>query len=203
MDLVEEYLLEVTGLADEATELSLEYYAELKPSSLYVPEPFVDPSLEARLRNTADFALSDRSPETSSVLQGAGLRAIRDQGRSTLIANADAEKGRWFRAASADSCGFCRMLTIRGPVYRSEHAAAASHNGCNCKVAVVRPGMSYTRPKYMAGWNDEYERAKELTSARGEQHSLKNVVREWNRIIKAEDKGLDSPGLDKIMLHAA
>lgn len=190
---MEEYLLGVTALADDATVVSLQYYEELKPKSLFIPEPFVDNSLEPRLVKTAQYALSEASPEASSVLEGAGTRAIRDQARSTLIANVKEEGGRWFRTPAADACGFCRMLGVRGPVYKSEHAAAASHNNCKCKVAVVRPGMSYMKPKYMAGWDDEYERAKSRVSERGQKHTMKNIVREWNKMLRHP---LDLPDLD-------
>ncbi|QXN76686.1 hypothetical protein [Mycobacterium phage Maco6] len=205
-DLIEEYLLGVTELADEATVVSLQYYEELKPRSLYVPEPYVDESLEPRLRRTVQYAVSEASPDAESILNGAGIRAIRDQSRSTLITNVQVEGGRWGRIPAADACGFCRLLGVRGPVYKSQNAAMASHNNCRCQVGVERPGMSYTRPKYMAGWNDEYEAAKSRVSERRQRQSLKNIVREWNKMIRHPEefaKGLNPAELDIVNLDAA
>ncbi len=50
-------------------------------------------------------------------------RWLRNVSRETTIANAAAEGGRWARHASANACGFCRMLATRGAVYTSDAAA--------------------------------------------------------------------------------
>ena len=183
---VAEYLASVTMLADEATEWSLQYYEELLPGSSFTPEPFDDPTLKPRLTNSAKFAMGEKDPRY--VLQGSGDRAIMDQGRSTLIHNAKREGSNWYRIAGPKSCGFCRLLATRGPVYSSAHAAAASHDRCKCRVAVQRPGMTHTPPKHMHGWNDDYENLRAQVIKDGQKPDLKNIVNAWNRQIRQELK---------------
>lgn len=172
-------------LADEATEWSMQYYEELLPSSDFIPDPFVDESLEPRLRANARFALQEA--DTEAFLEGSGIRAIHDQARSTLIHNVEREHGRWYRIPSSDACGFCRLLATRGPVYKSAHAAAASHDKCKCKVNVERPGMKSHKPSYMSGWDNEYKIARRQTIDAGEAPSLDNIVRAWNKNIRAAE----------------
>lgn len=183
---VAEYLASVITLADDATELSLQFYEELLPDSSFVPEPFDDPTLKPRLTNSAEYALGSKNP--ANVLEGSGTRAILDQSRSTLIHNAKREGGNWYRIAGPKSCGFCRLLATRGPVYSSAHAAAASHDRCKCKVAVQRPGMTHTPPKHMHGWNEDYENLREQVIKDGLKPDLKNIVNAWNRQIRQELK---------------
>lgn len=164
----------------------MQYYEELKPTSLYLPEPFIDPSLEARLTRSAYFATGE--PDTAAFLEGTASRAIFDQSRSTLISNVEREHGRWYRIPSSTACGFCRLLATRGPVYKSAHAAAASHDRCKCKVAVQRPGMSHTKPKYMDSWDDDYKRHRAEVIKEGLKPDLDNIVNAWNREIKAAER---------------
>jgi hypothetical protein len=183
---VAEYLASVTMLADEATEWSLQYYEELLPESNFVPEPFVDPTFEPRLSASARYAVSEE--KTATVLEGSGTRAIMDQSRSTLIHNAKREHGNWYRVASPDACGFCRLLATRGPVYHSAHAAAASHDRCKCRVAVERPGMTHKPPAYAHGWNRDYENLRAQVIRDKQKPTLDNIVNAWNRQIRADLK---------------
>lgn len=173
----------VTTLADDATEWTLEFYDELAPGRPFVSTPFVDDTLSPRLEASARFALTQNDSE--SFLERTGIRAIHDQSRSTLIENVTRERGKWYRIPAADACGFCRLLGTRGPVYRSAHAAAASHDKCKCRVAVQRPGMSHKAPDYMSGWNDDYKRHRNAVIAAGQTVSGKegrnNIVNSWNR----------------------
>lgn len=171
-------------LADDAREIALEYYADLAPQNRYVPVPFEDTTLRDRLSASARFAVVSPT-DTVSLLEGTGIRALHDTARETLIRNVQKEKGRWARVPAYDACGFCRLLGTRGPVYRSKHAALASHDGCGCEARIARPGMSIQRPKYMDGWNDDYERVRSRVEARNGPTTGKEgrnaIVNEWNK----------------------
>ena len=195
---VAEYLASVTTLADDATQWSLQYYEELLPDSDFIPEPFVDPTLEPRLSASARYAVSEE--KTAYVLEGSGTRAIMDQSRSTLIHNAKREHSNWYRIASPDACGFCRLLATRGPVYHSAHAAAASHDRCKCRVAVERPGMTHKTPAYAHGWNRDYENLRSQVIANRQRPTLDNIVNAWNRQIRQELKlaGADASHLEDV-----
>ena len=95
-------------------------------------------------------------------------RAIFDGFRDTITANADREPGaRWARHASANACGWCRMLATREAVYTSAHAAGDGnryHDHCHCMAVVVRPGQTYTPPPYVAQWDDDYKEARKIST---------------------------------------
>lgn len=186
---VEEYPALVTTLADDAAYASVEYYQNLAPQLDFSPQVQIDDTLGPRLKASARFALEEKA--TESFLEGTGVRAIRDTARNTLIENVKGEGGKWYRIPKEDACGFCRLLGTRGPVYRSEHAAAASHDKCKCEVAVQRPGMSHTRPAYMNAWDNDYRIARRETLDLGRSPSLDNIVNTWNRNIRAQNSSID------------
>lgn len=198
---MDEYRISVTTLADDAVELSKEYFDDLAPRNAYRAEGFSDSTLGDRVEANARFALSDSGPEdVAGQLERSGIRGISDQARNTLIYNAEREGGKWFRIPQATACGFCRLLATRGPVYKSAHAAAASHDKCKCSVAIERPGMSYTRPAYMNAWNNDYRKYRRETVDAGLAPSLDNIVNAWNRGIRAELRAL---GVDESHLDVA
>ena len=186
-------------LADDATEFSKEFYRDLDPRSPFSPEGFSDPTLEPRVEANGRFAFSDSGPEDiAGQLERSATRAVGDQARSTLIHNTELEGGKWYRIPSATACGFCRLLASRGPVYKSAHAACASHDKCKCRVDVVRPGMTHTPPAYMRTWNDDYRKYRREVIDAGQKASLDNIVNAWNRGIRAELRslGVDDSHLD-------
>lgn len=183
-------------LASDAAEWTVQYYDDLIPESDFVPEPFEDDTLEPRLAASARFAIQENA--TDAFLEGTGIRAIHDHARSTLIQNVEREGGKWYRIPRAEACGFCRLLATRGPVYKSAHAAAASHDHCECKVAVQRPGMTVERPTYMRSWDNEYRKYRSEVIRAGQQPSLDNIVNAWNRGIRADQRarGVDTDTRD-------
>lgn len=178
----------VTGsLATEATLLAAQYYDDLGSYldlDYFQAQPAVDDTLEDRLKASVRFALLEEA--TSSFLERTGIRAIHDSARNTLIENVDREQGKWLRIPGPNACGFCRMLGTRGPVYHSEHAACASHDGCKCEVHVQRPGMPViAQPDYMRPWHGEYEAARRQVRLEGKRTTMDNIVRQWNKDIRA------------------
>ena len=176
----EEYPLVVMGLADDAVEISLEHYADLAPSRSYIPRPFPDESLSDRLAASARFAVVSGT-DTASLLEGTGVRTLHDVSRETLIKNVRREGGKWARIPAFDACGFCRVLGTRGPVYRSKHAALASHDGCTCEARIARPGQRLERPKYMDGWNDDYQRHVGAAKGKSGRDQINAIANSWNR----------------------
>lgn len=70
-------------------------------------------------------------------LSGALQRAIADQGRETVMRSslADPAADGWRRIATAEGCGFCRMLADRGTVYSARSVAFGAHDHCGCVAA--------------------------------------------------------------------
>lgn len=179
----------VTTLSDDALEFTLQFYEDLSPTSSYIPKAFPDESFEDRLAASARYAVVSPT-ETESVLEGTGIRALHDVSRNNLIKNVRQERGRWARIPAPDACGFCRLLGARGPVYRSEHAALASHDRCKCRARIARPGMTLERPDYMSGWNDDYLRHRQSVINAGGPVTGKAgrnaIVNSWNRELFAD-----------------
>ncbi len=122
-----------------------------------------------RLQTSAAWALNARAgQEALEALAAIAERAIFDGFRDTITANADREPGaRWARHASANACGWCRMLATREAVYTSAHAAGDGnryHDHCHCMAVVVRPGQTYTPPPYVAQWDDDYKEARKIST---------------------------------------
>lgn len=186
----------MTTLSDDALAVSLEYYEDLAPARTYVPRAFPDDTMSARLAASARWAVV-KHDEPAPLLEGTGVRAIRDTSRNTLIRNVREERGRWARVPAIDACGFCRLLGARGPVYRSEHAALASHDDCKCRARIARPGMTLERPEYMSGWNDDYKRHRESVIAAGGtvtgKQGRNNIVNSWNRELYANGTRTRTP----------
>ncbi|QTF81618.1 MuF-like minor capsid protein [Mycobacterium phage Juliette] len=135
---------------------------------LFVPEPAELPSRQ-RLAKSGRWAVLQRDPGKAIV--GSSGRWIFDESRRTVNDNAEREGVRWTRYASANACGFCRMLATRvltvgergAPgLYRTKAAAKASphtpdvrgHDHCKCIAVPVRDG--YTPPGYVYDWLDDY-----------------------------------------------
>lgn len=164
-----------------SAELTAQWYDE-QPSATsgFVAEPAELPPPEQLAANARWALLQDA---TVTLLQGAATRALFGQSRATVLDNVDRERGaRWARHASANACGFCRMLATRhtGPnttFYTSEEAAtkvvgrygkprgAAKlgdkyHDHCHCVAVPVRPGQAYEPAPYVAQWERDYAQAR-------------------------------------------
>ncbi len=113
---------------------SAQMYDELAPALAFAATPVADLPAE-RLAGSVKWALfapGDAKPVDR--LAGAAQRMVFDVSRQTVIENLAAEYKvpvsevstpgtRWARHASANACGFCRMLATRRAVYRSEGSA--------------------------------------------------------------------------------
>ncbi|AXQ63189.1 head maturation protease [Mycobacterium phage Collard] len=152
--------------------LTARWYSEQKAlprATGFAVEPAALP-LDDKLAASGRWALVQRDP--AGALQGTVRRSVFDQSRDTVLGNANREGVRWARYASANACGFCRMLATRSltaggagapGLYRSERAALGSphkknargHDHCKCLAVPVRSG-TYEPPAYVHDWLDDY-----------------------------------------------
>lgn len=126
---IEAYPEIVTPYAATAAELGAEWYDSAPTTTTYRAVSAAPASVE-RLAKSAAWALNVGTAETAlPLLNGSASRALFDGLRDTVVENVAAERGaRWARHASANACGFCRMLATRtgsgkGSLYTSESAA--------------------------------------------------------------------------------
>jgi len=76
-------------------------------------------------------------------VMGTLTKLVLSGGRNTIIAgtNADRRALGWARVTSGDPCAFCRMLSSRGPAYKTEKSAGFEpHDHCACGPEPVYAG---------------------------------------------------------------
>ncbi|ASR85021.1 MuF-like minor capsid protein [Mycobacterium phage PhelpsODU] len=156
-----------------AADLSTQWYAEQPGGAeAFTPEPAALPD-PSQLAANGRWALLQSDPLRA--LRGTATRAVFDSSRRTVLGNAEREGSRWVRHASANACGYCRMLATRvltmdqrtAPgLYRSEASAtqaphrrdAKGHDHCKCLVVPLREnGVDYATPAYVHDWLADYE----------------------------------------------
>jgi hypothetical protein len=162
-----------------AGELAAQYYSE-QPSTTtgFNAEPAPAAPAEQLAASARWAATSGHTAQAAvSLLQGSANRTVMNASRETILHNVDREPGAlWVRHASANACGFCRMLATRGAVYRSKASAShvvgrrgrtrgtrkmsdKYHDHCHCIAVPVRPGDTYTAPDYVKQWEADYREA--------------------------------------------
>ncbi|QFG10024.1 capsid maturation protease [Mycobacterium phage IdentityCrisis] len=135
---------------------------------------------DEQLAASARWAMLQSDP--ANALKGSATRAVFTSSRDTVILNARREGVRWARHASANACGFCRMLATRGAVYRGEALARKSHDHCHCVAVPDRDG-TYEPPAYVEQWRADYDQARRdgatnaADIARGMQRASQERVR--------------------------
>ncbi|APD18180.1 MuF-like minor capsid protein [Mycobacterium phage Hammy] len=172
------------------------------PAKVFVPEvaPLPDRS---QLAASGRWALTQRNPGLA--LRGSATRGVFDLSRRTVRDNAVREGVKWTRYASANACGFCRMLATRvltmdddaAPgLYGSKASAERNahtfnkvrgHDHCKCLAVPVRSG-DYSPPAYVHDWLDDYNAV-----SRGADGQL---LPEWTiarRMEQAADERMGKP----------
>jgi hypothetical protein len=180
-DLVEVLPEIVEAASFPAAVAAQQYYDALIPESDFESDVYEVPNLAKRLTGTAWWATGQDAGLT--LMTQAGVKAIHDTARETLIQNVKRENGKWFREPKEETCPWCRLLTVKPKIYKSDHLECASHYGCTCDVAVLRPGMTRERPKHHRVWEREYNRARTM-SASG---TVDDVVNAWSQLLKQVD----------------
>lgn len=142
----------------------------LAPAKSFLPEPAALPD-RRQLAASGRWALMQRNPGLA--LRGAATRSVFDSSRRTVRDNAIREGVKWTRYASANACGFCRMLATRAltterrgapglyaskaTAERNAHSAdVRGHDHCKCLAVPVRGG-GYTPPEYVNDWLADYD----------------------------------------------
>lgn len=121
---------------------------------------------------------------------GALIKRILTGGRMTIITGAANDRAAlgWARVTTGDDpCAFCRMLSSRGPVYKTEKAAEFdTHATCACVPEVVYAGdpLDVGPVRQTETYLAEYTRAQEWaresgTMSVGTSNNALNNYRRW------------------------
>ena len=151
--------------------VAADWYEELRQVEVEIQSAYTallgDLPGDEVLIDTAGWASSAAYIDTDKALRDAGTaldRLLLNVDRQTIETNVrrDPAAPRFARYASASACAFCAMNAQRGPVYRSEVAAAGKyHRGCRCIAVPVWDVKGYDEAPYVAGWRDAYHAARD------------------------------------------
>lgn len=144
-----------------AGDLTATWYGEQPAGakgSQFIPEPAVLAPVE-QLAASGRWAMLQ--PEPVNALKRTATRAVFQTSTDTVAANAKRENVKWARHASANACGFCRLMATRGAVYNSQAAAGGKyHDGCHCIAVPDRDG-TYQPAPYVKQWEQDYVQAQD------------------------------------------
>lgn len=85
-------------------------------------------------------------------------KLVADAGRDTVrdAVMADRQAVAWARTAAIGACAFCRMLSIRGAVFKQDTAGFRAHDGCHCMALPVFRGQRFELSDKAKEWERLY-----------------------------------------------
>jgi hypothetical protein len=170
----------VDQYAQASAALSAEFYDAQRdaagvPGSFTVP--IADPPPEERTEASLRWATKDvweRDPEVATPAQLEPLdvrldraekkaeavtqKLVADTGRETVLGAVrnDRQATAWARTASLGACAFCRMLAIRGAVFKQDTVGFRAHDGCHCMTIPVFAGQRFELSDKTKEWERLY-----------------------------------------------
>lgn len=170
---------------DELTDLGDEDLGDEDPDA---PEPDDDEDEQER-HELSPAARQLRKARTK--VDGIAARLVTGVGRGAVV-DATAEDRQAVgcaRVARADACAFCRMMAIRGIVYKDEGTAGRNanagfdgkgefkyHDHCRCWAGPYFEGEEWQPQPQIAEWRQQYQQARQM---RGD------VIANFYEIVKA------------------
>lgn len=155
--------------------LAAQWYYDLNPDIPFETR-VADLPDAGQLRASVGWAYTQS--DTVRALIGATERHMFGTARQTVVQNAVRENVRFARYASANACAWCQVLATNPARYRTEEAAVAGHDGCNCMAVPVREGTDWTPPAYVAEWEQQYADARDAVG--GDLNDITNYLRRQN-----------------------
>lgn len=136
-----------------------------------------------QIEASANWAASGAWVEEDKALRDAAAfldRIVADRDRATIDVNIgrDPAGPRYARYASASACAFCALNAMRGPVYRSQDAAADRyHDHCRCIAVPSWDPSDYTEAPYVADWRKAYYAATKQLGGAAEPKAILALMR--------------------------
>lgn len=197
----------VTPYVSAAADLGTVWYNSQPSAVRFSATPAELPPVE-RLQGSASWALSVGSGENAiALLAGAAERALFDGLRQTVVDNVAREPGaRWARHASANACGFCRMIATRhvgedATFYSSAEAASRVVGRKQSAMAAFNRAPRKTRGSGELG--DKYHDNCHCVAVMirpGQDYTPPAYVEQWNRdYIEASKQSRDPNAIALLM----
>lgn len=102
--------------------------------------------------------LEERLAAAEKKAEQVAQKLVTDQGRGT-VQNAvqhDRQAVAWARSAALGACAFCRMLSIRGAVFKQDTVDFRAHDGCHCMAIPVFRGQRFELSDKAKEWERLY-----------------------------------------------
>lgn len=113
-----------------------------------------DPATTAAQRLPIEQRLEAAETKAEAVVQ----KLVADQGRGTVqgAVRRDPQAVAWARSAALGACAFCRMLVIRGAVFKQDTVDFRAHDNCHCMTIPVFRGQRFHLSSHAAEWERLY-----------------------------------------------
>jgi hypothetical protein len=99
-----------------------------------------------------------RIEQAEKKAEAVAQKLVTDQGRGTIreAVQQDPQATAWARSAALGACSFCKLLAIRGAVYKRETVRFRSHDGCHCGILPVFKGQRFEPANHTREWERIY-----------------------------------------------
>ena len=113
-----------------------------------------DPATTDAQREPLETRLAQAEKKAEAVAQ----KLVTDQGRGTVreAVRRDSQATAWARSAALGACAFCKLLAVRGAVYKQDTADFRAHDGCHCGVVPVFRGQRFELSDHASEWERLY-----------------------------------------------
>lgn len=113
-----------------------------------------DPATTDAQREPLEVRLEQAEKKAEAVAQ----KLVADAGRGTVqeAVRQDRQATAWARAAALGACSFCKLLAMRGAVYKQDTADFQAHDGCHCGVIPVFRGQRFELSTHAREWERLY-----------------------------------------------
>lgn len=141
--------------------------------------PLLDPPPDEQVDNSLRWATKDlwpRDPEDPATTEAqkapletrleqaekkaeaVAQKLVADQGRGTVqnAVQRDRQAVAWARSAALGACAFCRLLSIRGAVFKQDTVGFRAHDGCHCMAIPVFRGQRFELSDKAREWERLY-----------------------------------------------
>lgn len=118
------------------------------------PRDSADPKTTDAQREPIDVRLEQAEKKAEAVAQ----KLVADTGRDTVqgAVRSDRQAVAWARSAALGACAFCRMLAIRGAVFKQDTVDFRAHSGCHCMAIPVFRGQRFELSDKAKEWERLY-----------------------------------------------
>lgn len=169
----------VRQYGESAAAVAADWYDETRAAAripgkfraVMVDSPYQD-AAEGLARRAAGALFTPTPEDALTTLLPAVGKYVLAASRATIqtSVHADPRASGWQRVTRSGACGFCRMLSGRGDVYKESTAHFASHGDCNCAAV---PSWDSSAPEVDVSLYKASQRTTGMTPEQKADHNFR------------------------------